>query len=336
MVVVVVDRRHLSFCVERSLALDNADKDESEFSAPLSVMWAEFAVFLYSPYQAYLNSKQTILTTAFHTSSHSQTSSRLTVTNREIVKCNLGNAGIARASLPLRSYRFWEREHECKRRIKQSEHRSIGQKYHRQHNFHLRPYQYPCSKLRLHICHPTSDIYQSESGQSTAIICSQSTTWLIPLSIISSNATCPTDGSPLHLQRHHWPRKIGLQSARHGTTRCDGHLLNPNTDVFAEVGESVAPVVGGVGTKRANLVAAQIGSVNGEDAIDLGRVGEWVDDVVSNDSHVFERQVQRLRGVPHAMGTVGSVVAVDSVGGQRRHGCWSHGELIWWWWWFWG
>jgi hypothetical protein len=126
MVVVVVDRRHLSFCVERSLALDNADKDESEFSAPLSVMWAEFAVFLYSPYQAYLNSKQTILTTAFHTSSHSQTSSRLSVTNREIVKCNLGNAGIARASLPLRSYRFWEREHECKRRIKHFNNRSIG------------------------------------------------------------------------------------------------------------------------------------------------------------------------------------------------------------------
>lgn len=92
----------------------------------------------------------------------------------------------------------------------------------------------------------------------------------------------------------------------------------------------MATVVSMAVTQRADHVAVRMSRIVGEDAVDLEGVAyKWIDDLVSRDSQVVERQVQRFRAVPHARSSVGSVVAVDCVAGQRWHGCGSHGGVVW-------
>lgn len=81
-------------------------------------------------------------------------------------------------------------------------------------------------------------------------------------------------------------------------------------------------MVARVAAKLADPVAEGVRRIGGEDAIDSESVaGVRVDDLVSYDPHVFERQVQALRIVPHAGRFVGGVVDVDGVEAGGMHGC---------------
>jgi len=105
-----------------------------------------------------------------------------------------------------------------------------------------------------------------------------------------------------------------LQRADDLAVRCSRHLLDPDTHVPATLGEAIAPVVAGISAKLTNFVVEGISGIGREDAVDVESVaGEGVDDVVSHDPHVFERQEQTPRTVPHAWRSVGGVVVVDSV-----------------------
>lgn len=105
-----------------------------------------------------------------------------------------------------------------------------------------------------------------------------------------------------------------MQRADDLAVGCSRHLLDPDTHISAALGEAIAPVVAGIGAKLTNLIAEGISGIGGEDTVDVrGVAGEGVDDVVAYDPHVFERQEQTPRTVPHAWRSVGGVVVVDSV-----------------------
>jgi hypothetical protein len=79
-----------------------------------------------------------------------------------------------------------------------------------------------------------------------------------------------------------------------------------------------------VAAKLADAVTERISRIGRKDAVDReGVASVRIDDVVSDDPHVFERKEQALRTIPHAWRSVGSVIVVDGVEGYGRHDRWS-------------
>jgi len=79
MLAAVIEERHLSFCIWRSLTYEDMDKGESEFATALSLMLAQLAVTLYGRRWTFLVHKQVPAHCSSNMHAHSQILSRFIV-----------------------------------------------------------------------------------------------------------------------------------------------------------------------------------------------------------------------------------------------------------------